>query len=319
MNFVMPVIKSMQKKSPNPLLALENKTALCLVMGFLMACSLNNALYASSPMDYLAGNMDARSLALGGAVTGNSGALTSFSKNPSVLAVSSGTFLGTTIGTRPLGSKMVQATYCSNIKGQNIGLHVFDALYPSESKTDLSGRVQGEFNNSDMTITGAAGKEINGVRFGAATTIVRKKLADKLGYGCSLTGAIQVPVSRRFTVGLSANDVTLSGLSIAGETEKFSTQYRAGASLRLMDRDNLSLEVMNDIASSAFSDLNYHFGAELTLNEIFFIRGGLSSESAGGRLGLGVILNQMKLDWSMQMSPLGSKDFMHLTLSYRFK
>lgn len=274
--------------------------------------------WPNSTADFLLGNVDARTHSLGGAVAGDVNGFSTFSRNPSSLSISSSTSFSSSIGIRPDGSKNFQFSFTKSIKGQNIGLHVFNSFYQSETMLDDIGNPGGEFKNSDLSILFALGREIKSLRFGISTVLVRKSLADISAQGASVTGSIQVPVHRRFMLGVLMNDVTLFPISFDGSSELFPSQARAGTSFRVIDRDNFTIDFLNDLVNSSDQGLHYELGSELNLNSSFFVRGGISSVSEGGRIGLGLWFERFRLDWSMQFSPLGSRDFMNFTVGYKF-
>lgn len=274
--------------------------------------------WSNSTADFLLGNVDARTHSIGGAVAGDMNGYSLFSRNPSSLSLSSCTTLSSSVGIRPDGGKIFQFSFTRNIKGQNAGLHVFNSFYPSETILDDLGNPGGEFKNSDLSILFAFGREIKSLRLGLSTVLVRKTLAELSAYGASITGSLQVQVHRRFTLGVILNDITMFPISFDGSRELFPSQARAGTSFRVIDRDNFTIDFLSDLVNSSDQGLHFEIGSELNLNSSFFVRGGVSSRSEGGRIGLGMWFERLRLDWSMQFSPLGSRDFMNFTVGYQF-
>lgn len=276
-------------------------------------------LSANSPADFILSNVDSRNQSLGGAYAADLKAEGTFSRLPSVLAVSSGSAVGFGLGLRPEGVKIFRAHYTRRLGRFNAGINLLNFSYPSQSVTDNNGNVTGETTNSDLAVTAAGARSIGVLKLGLAGTAVRKKVADATASGLSLSGSLIYPIRDNLNFGVSAADLTLYGLKFDQENESFPTQFRTGFTGRILSRDSFSLDVLGDLLTSAERSIDFDFGTELILNEYFFLRGGIDTQSKAGRLGIGILLNKMNLDWSMQIGALGSKEMMNFTLGYHFK
>lgn len=272
---------------------------------------------ANSLSDFLLSNLDARDHALGSSfIADQNGA--GFGRNPVALLNTEGTNLSSTVGIRPQGTKMIQINFSRPLNHHLFGLNWYQTFYPEQNFVDDEGNVSGGFKNSDSALTIVHAREWNGLRCGVSGTWMRKKIAGLSSSAFSATLAIQYPLHRRFVIGISADDLPIAAFDFESKENSY-MQFRGGAMIKALDRDNLSFNLLIDGFASGQNDPNFNLGLEIQLNHALFIRGGVSPGSESGRLGLGFRLEKMRFDWSMQFSPLGSKDFMNATIGYQFK
>lgn len=294
-----------------------NRRLNALFLFFILFCQYG---WGDSSADFLFSDIDARTHALGGALAGDPKSQSCFTRNPASLVYSVGTSLLTTVSTRAENSKLFKLTIFRQFHNHYLGFNLFQTILPEQIFLDEDGNSSGTFTNSDMDANFSWARQIGHLKCGFGSTIVRKKIADFSAIGISVTGSMMFSLHKRANIGISVNDLTLSAIKLADSVEKFPAQFRGGISGIILDRDSIVLTLMADLFSSNDgASLNSALGTELNLNQTLFLRGGLSSDSDGGRVGLGLVFGRITLDWSMQFSPLGSKEFMYLTVGAKFK
>lgn len=277
-------------------------------------------LFGNSPSDFLFSDIDARTHALGGSIAGDLKSQSCFTKNPASLVYSTGTSLLTTIATRPESTKLFKLSFIKKIHNHYLGFNLFHTILPEQNYLDDDGNSFGTFRNSDLATNFSWGDQIGPLKYGLGTTVIRKKVAESSVSGVSLTGSMIFELHKRANLGVSINDLTLPTLKSADSSEKCPSQIRGGISGIILDRDSIVLSLLTDLFSSNDgSDVHLALGTELNLNQTLFLRGGLSSDAAGGRVGLGLVFERLTLDWSMQFSPLGPKEFMCFSFGVKFK
>ncbi len=140
------------------------------------------------------------------------------------------------------------------------------------------------------------------------------------GYSTNAVGAdlgIMAEVYQNFFLGLNAQDLVSSDLQLNNSKESIPRNYKAGVSYLLpLRQSSWGLRGAVDAEKSENAPVAWHFGAELSYRDYFFLRGGYDRENL--TFGAGLYYHRVGLDYAFKPQPAGLAASHRFGFSFRF-
>lgn len=263
---------------------------------------------------YLRFGSSARSLALGGAVSGIGGDASTVYWNPaglSQLRTMEATVMGATLfaDTKynflafglPTSGKGVFA-----FSGTFVNSGEFQRATLFEDMDDVFSEKEGVFS-----LSYARGSS----RIGWGVTL--KSISQDIG-GINGTGfggdlGVYLRPDKRLSLGLSYQNALQPTIILEEEEEKLARSVRGGAAIRFWDN---RFQVMADLVKTDFMDLDFQGGMELWPMQQLVLRGGYDTVREQSSFGAGVRYQNWQLDYAHVSHDLGSTTVVSATMRF---